>query len=243
MTPAVIRHLQELRTRLLWAFAFLGVAMLGIYIFKEALLDILIIPLTRGELAPEDIVISSVTELFFVYLRITTWGGLFLTMPVLLFQIWRFIGPGLYSYEKRWVAPLLMAMPVLFYTGGLFSYFVVLPLALNFFLGFSQPGLTLLPNVSDYLKMLFNFGFAFGLAFNMPVLLVLMIKIGITSVAKLRAWRRFAIILIFIFSAIVTPPDPFSQLFLALPLIVLYELAIIAAVWMGSKTSTKSSDS
>jgi len=235
MTPALIKHLNELRGRLIWAIVAMAVAIVGLYCVKEWLLALLLRPLTTNPGAPAQIVFSSVPELFFVYLRITTWGGVFLAMPVLLFQIWRFLSPGLYGHEKRWVGPLLAAVPVLFYAGGLFAYFVVLPLALNFFLGFRQPGLTALPNVSDYLKMLFNFGFAFGLTFNLPVFLLLLVKAGILSIEKLRRGRRFAIVLIFIFSAIVTPPDPFSQIFLALPLIALYEAAILGAVWMMRK--------
>lgn len=235
MSPALIKHLNELRGRLLWAIGFMALAMVGLYCVKEFLLTFLLLPLTSSPEAPAEIVFSSVPELFFVYLRITTWGGVFVAMPFLLFQIWRFLAPGLYGHEKRWVGPLLAAVPVLFYAGGLFAYFVVLPMALRFFLGFSQPGLTALPNVSDYLKMLFNFGFAFGLAFNLPVFLLLLVKVGFLSIEKLKRWRRFAIVLIFIFSAIVTPPDPFSQIFLALPLIALYELAIWAARWMDVK--------
>lgn len=233
MSPTLIKQLYELRTRLLWTMAVLALAMGIMYALKEQLLGLLLMPLMHGPGAPQQIVVSSVPELFFVYLKITTWGGLFMVMPFLLFQIWRFLAPGLYSHERRWVAPMLAAVPVLFYAGGAFAYFVVLPIALKFFLSFSQPGLTALPNVSDYLKMLFNFSFAFGLAFNLPVFLLLLVKVGLLSVEKLKSMRRFAIVVIFIFSAIVTPPDPFSMIFLALPLVALYEGAIWAAVWMN----------
>ena len=233
MSPALIKHLNELRRRLLGVMLVIGIAMVGLYALKERLLELLLRPLTHSPDAPAQIVFSSVPELFFVYLKITTWGAVFIGMPYLLFQIWRFLSPGLYAHERRWVGPLLAAVPVLFYTGGVFAYFVVLPLALKFFLSFSQPGLTALPNVSDYLKMLFNFSFAFGLAFNLPVFLLLLVKVNILSIDKLVRGRRFAIVLIFIFAAVVTPPDPFSQIFLAVPLIALYEGAIWAARWMN----------
>ena len=212
--------------------AVMAVAMVVLYVFKEELLGWLLSPLMKGPAAPGQIVVSSIPELFFVYLKITTWGGVFVAMPFLLFQLWKFMAPGLYGHERRWVGPMLSAVPVLFYAGGAFAYFVVLPLAMNFFLSFAQPGVSALPNVSEYLGMLFNFSFAFGLAFNLPVFLLLLIKVGILSVEKLRRWRRFAIVIIFVFAAIVTPPDPFSQIFLAVPLILLYEGAIWAAVWL-----------
>lgn len=239
MDSSFLKYAGEIRQRLLVVFAAVGVAMLMIYLMKEELLELLMRPLTTNVHAPQQIVFSSVTELFFVYLKITTWGGLFVGMPFLLFQVWRFLAPGLYSHERRWVKPMLVAVPVLFYSGGLFAYFVVLPLALNFFLGFSQPGVSALPNVNDYLGLLFNFSFAFGLAFNLPVFLLLLIKVGILDVDKLRRWRRFAVVAILIFAAVVTPPDPFSQLFLALPLMVLYEGAIRAAVWLGLSGTKK----
>jgi sec-independent protein translocase protein TatC len=235
MTPETIKYLQELRGRLLAAMGVMALAMVALYVLKEQLLGWLLLPLMKGPTAPGQIVVSSVPELFFVYLKITTWGGVFVAMPFLLFQLWRFLSPGLYGHERRWVGPMLAAVPVLFYAGGAFAYFVVLPLAMNFFLSFEQPGVSALPNVSEYLGMLFNFSFAFGLAFNLPVFLLLLIKVGILSVEKLKRWRRFAIVIIFIFSAIVTPPDPFSQIFLAVPLIVLYESAIWAAVWLMRK--------
>lgn len=225
--------LAEMRWRLVRVLLAMLVGMGVLYAFKAPVLEALMLPLTGNEFAPEQVVFTGVSELFFVYLKICTWGGVFVGMPYLLFQIWRFIAPGLYKHERKWVAPLLAAIPVLFYGGGVFAYFVVLPLALRFFLSFAQPGVEALPNVRDYLDMFFNFAFAFGLAFNLPVFLLLLVKVGILSVDLLRRWRRFAIIGIFIFAAVVTPPDPFSQLFLALPLILLYEGAIWAAVWMG----------
>ncbi len=233
MKKSTLKTVAEARGRLVSVLLGMLVGMGILYAFKERVLEVLMLPLTRSEFAPEQVVFTGVTELFFVYLKICTWGGVFIGMPYLLYQAWRFMAPGLYRHERRWVAPLLAAVPVLFYGGGVFAYFVVLPLALNFFLSFAQPGVQALPNVRDYLDMLFNFAFAFGLAFNLPVFLLLLVKVGILSVDLLRRWRRFAIIAIFIFAAIVTPPDPFSQLFLALPLILLYEGAIWAAVLLG----------
>ncbi len=232
---STLKAVAEARGRLVRVLLAMLAGMGILYAFKEPVLNILMLPLTRNEFAPKQVVFTGVSELFFVYLKICTWGGVFVGMPFLLFQAWRFIAPGLYKHERKWVAPLLAAIPVLFYSGGLFAYFIVLPLALRFFLSFAQPGVEALPNVRDYLDMFFNFAFAFGLAFNLPVFLLLLVKVGILSVDLLRRWRRFAIIAIFIFAAVVTPPDPFSQLFLALPLILLYEGAILAAVWMTKK--------
>lgn len=227
MNPKTLKHLAELRRRLILTLLVLCAAMAGVYAGKEVLLAFLLQPLLATPNAPQTIVFTAVPELFFAYLKITVWGGVFLTLPVFMFQIWRFFAPGLYRHERRAVLPQLMAAPVLFYGGGVFAYFAVLPLALRFFLGFVQEGVSALPNVTDYLGLLFNFAFGFGLAFNLPVVLVLLMQLGILKPAQLARWRRFAIVAAFVVATLITPPDPFSQLMLALPLVGLYELAIL----------------
>lgn len=164
-----------------------------------------------------------------VYLKVATWGGVFLGLPYAFFEVWRFLSPGLYVHEKRWVWPLLVAVPLLFYIGGVFAYTIVVPSALSFFLGFYQPGLEALPSISSYLKFLFNMCFAMGAAFNLPVILVLLVRVGILRVEQLQKARRLAIVLIFIVAAVMTPPDPFSQIAMAVPLVLLYEVAIFTA--------------
>jgi sec-independent protein translocase protein TatC len=173
-----------------------------------------------------------VPELFFVYLKVATWGGLFVALPYLFFELWGFMAPGLYPHERKRLWPALVAIPALFYVGGAFAFWVIVPGALSFFLSFSQPGVVGLPALGEYLKLMFNLCFAVGLAFNLPVVLVLLVQVGVLSVEKLRKGRRLAIVLILVFAAIVTPPDPFSQVIFALPLLALYELAIVTAAWL-----------
>ena len=227
MNPKTLAHLAELRRRLIVTLVILCVAMGGVYAAKEPLLDVLLRPLMATPNAPQTLVFSAIPELFFAYLKITVWGGVFLTLPVLMYHIWRFFAPGLYQHERQAVLPQLIAAPVLFYGGGCFAYFGVLPLALKFFLGFTQPGVSALPNVTEYLGLLFNFAFGFGLAFNLPVVLVILMQLGVLEPAQLARWRRFAVVAVFVVATIITPPDPFSQLMLALPLVGLYEVAIL----------------
>lgn len=232
LSPAAVQQIQNLRLRLLRALGVTGALIIGLYTAKEWLLALLLKPLMEGPNAPGQVVFSAVPELFFTYLKISTWGGVFLALPYVFYELWGFISPGLYARERRMIWPLLVAVPLLFYAGGLFAYFFVTPAALGFFLSFSQPGITALPQVGDYLKLLFNFSFALGLAFNMPVVLVLLVRVGILSAETLRRGRRLAVVLVFVFAAFVTPPDPLSQILLALPLIALYEAAILATKWL-----------
>lgn len=242
MKSATLKHLAELRRRLIVTLVLLCVAMAGVYAVKEPLLAFLLKPLLATPNAPQTLVFSAVPELFFTYLKITVWGGVFLTLPILMYQIWRFFAPGLYKHERQAVLPQLIAAPVLFYGGGLFAYFGVLPLALKFFLGFAQEGVSALPNVTEYLGLLFNFAFGFGLAFNLPVILIILMQLGVFKPEQLASWRRFAVVAVFVVATLITPPDPFSQLMLALPLVGLYELAIVIGryqAWQKAKSPAK----
>ncbi len=239
MTPATFKHLTELRRRLILSLLVLCAAMAVVYGFKAPLLNVLLQPLLATPNAPQSLVFSAVPELFFAYLKITVWGGVFLTLPVFMHQIWHFFAPGLYKHERRAVWPLLVAAPLLFYGGGLFAYLGVLPLALTFFLGFTQQGVVALPNITEYLGLLFNFAFGFGLAFNLPVVLVLLMRLGVLTHTQLARWRRFAIVAVFVLATLITPPDPFSQLLLALPLVGLYELAILIGRLQASHKAVK----
>lgn len=237
MKAKTLAHLTELRHRLIVTLVILCVAMTGVYVLKEPLLTFLLKPLLATPNAPQTIVFSAIPELFFAYLKITVWGGVFITLPILMYQIWRFFAPGLYKHEKKAVLPQLIAAPLLFYGGGAFAYFGVLPLALKFFLGFNQQGVSALPNVTDYLGLLFNFAFGFGLAFNLPVILIILMQLGVFKPEQLARWRRFAIVAVFVVATIITPPDPFSQLMLALPLVGLYELAILIGRYQARSKS------
>jgi len=223
------QHIYTLRNCLLRIALVAMGCMVMLFCWREPLLNLLLQPLLSNPHAPAHIVFTGIPELFMVYLKVATWGGVFLGLPYAFFEVWRFLSPGLYVHEKRWVWPLLVAVPLLFYIGGVFAYTIVVPSALSFFLGFYQPGLEALPSISSYLKFLFNMCFAMGAAFNLPVILVLLVRVGILRVEQLQKARRLAIVLIFIVAAVMTPPDPFSQIAMAVPLVLLYEVAIFTA--------------
>lgn len=222
-------HLTELRNRLLVACVVVIVGMGLCYVFKEPLFNILVSPVLTGEKAPSQLIFIGVPELFFTYLKLSFLGGLFIGFPVILWQIWIFIAPGLYKNERNMVAPFLFFTPFLFYAGGLFTYFIVMPLVTEFFFQFQTETVVALPSVKNYLAFFSKMVFAFGLAFEMPVLILLLVKAGVVKLETLRKSRRYAIVVIFIMAAVLTPPDPMSQMLLALPMIILYEVALFVA--------------
>ena len=232
----LLAHLVELRRRLLWSAVALGLAFAVCFYFARPIWTLLLEPLRIA--GQEKLIYTDVFEAFFVEIKVAFFAAIMVAFPVFATQIWRFVAPGLFRNEKKAFLPFLMSTPILFALGSALAYFVAIPLALRFLLGFAGDvgGISqeALPAVGNYLNFVTTFMFAFGVAFLLPVLLILLEKAGIVTRAQLKSGRRFSIVGAFAASAILTPPDFVSQLLLALPLIVLYELAIMV-IWFTQR--------
>jgi len=246
----LIEHLLELRTRLLWSLGAFIIAFALCYYFSSQIYGFLARPLadilqqqSGGE---RRMIFTALYEAFFTYLKVAFFGATFLSFPMWATQLWLFIAPGLYRSEKRALLPFLLASPVLFVMGAALAYYFIFPLAWKFFISFeTPPGGGALPvqleaKVSEYLSLVMHMILAFGAAFQLPVALTLMAKVGIVSVDALKRGRRYAIVGMFAISAVITPPDIISQIGLAVPLIALYEISILAAGWVTPKRDENS---
>ena len=232
----LLDHLIELRKRLMYSalsfFVFFGPA----WYFSKTIYNFLAQPLAHilMQQTGGHFIYTDLTEAFFVDLRIAFWTSICFSFPVIASQLWMFVAPGLYKNERRAFLPYLFATPVLFIMGGCLAYFVIFPLAFKFFASFQEVGgpgtvaVTLEPKISQYLTLVMRLIFAFGFAFQMPVLLTLLARVGIVTSNGLKKSRRYAIVGIFITAAILTPPDIFSQCSLAIPLLALYEISIFS---------------
>lgn len=232
----LIEHLIELRRRLLWSVAALAAAFFVCLYFAEPIFGFLVQPLLAA--GQGKIIYTDVFEAFFVNLKVAFFAALMVAFPVMASQLWQFVAPGLYKNEKQALLPFLFMTPVLFTAGAALAYYVAMPVALGFLLSFQGDvgGIQqeALPGVGNYLNFVTKFIFGFGVAFLTPVLLMLLERAGIVTRAQLVAGRRYAIVAAFVIAAVLTPPDIMSQLLLAVPLVLLYELALIA-IWFTER--------
>ena len=231
----LIEHLLELKKRLMVCFLAFGIATGGCYFFASDIYGFLVAPLAHAfpDPASRRMIYTSLTEAFLTYLRLAVFAGFIVSFPVMAFQFYRFFSPGLYAKEKRAMVPYLIAAPALFFIGAAFVYYLIFPAAWKFFLGFESVGnvgglpIHLEAKVGDYLSLSMHFIIAFGLSFQLPVILVLLVKSGMMELDTLKKGRRYALLIIVTVAAFITPPDIFSQIALCIPLYILYELSIL----------------
>lgn len=235
-------HLQELRKRLILSFIAVGVGFIFCYAFADSIFNILAAPLLKMMPSGGSLIFISVAEAFFTYMKVAFIAGLILTSPVILYQIWAFVAPGLYRHEKRYVVPFIFLGSFFFALGIFFGYFVAIPIGFKFLLGYATDFIKPMPSMKEYLSFSIKFLLAFGLVFEFPVVLLILAKIGVVDSKKLARQRKYAILLIFIFAAVMTPPDLISQVLVALPLMGLYELSILLAKLFGKKSTPVSSE-
>ncbi|HUW29204.1 MAG TPA: twin-arginine translocase subunit TatC [Sulfuriferula sp.] len=228
-----ISHLIELRDRLLRSVIAVIVIFLGLFHWANDLYTLLARPLLHALPKGGQLIATEVTAPFFVPIKVTMMAAFLIALPYVLYQIWAFIAPGLYSHEKRLGVPLIIASVVLFFCGMSFAYFMVFPVVFGFITGVAPVGVAVMTDISKYLDFVLTMFMAFGITFEVPVVVVLLVKIGWVSVAKLREIRPYVVVGAFVIGAIFTPPDVVSQSMLAVPLWLLYELGIIVASFIS----------
>ena len=242
-----VSHLTELRKRLIHSFIFLFIFFIGCYFFSENLYAFLVEPFAtavKENGLERRLIFTALQETFLTYLKVSFFAAFFVTCPFILVQIWKFIAPGLYKHEKVAIIPYLILTPILFFLGGVLVYYLIMPLAIKFFLSFESSGLTtgmpiqLEAKVNEYLSLIMKLIFAFGISFQLPVVLSLLARVGIVDAKFLKDRRKYVVVMIFAVAAILTPPDPITQIGLAIPLLILYELSIFSVNIIEKKNNT-----
>jgi sec-independent protein translocase protein TatC len=232
LQQGLFSHLLELRTRLLKSIAAVVLVLLALVPFANRLYSELAAPLVARLPQGAHLIATEVTSPFITPLKLAFYTALFISMPVILYQLWAFVSPGLYKHEKRLARPLLIAAMGLFYLGCAFAYFLVLPAAFRFLTAVTPQGVEMMTDITHYLDFVMLMFFAFGLCFEVPVAVVVLAAIGIVDLDKLRSGRRFAVVGAFAIAAVITPPDITSMLMLGIPMCLLYELGLLAVRWL-----------
>ena len=245
-----VSHLTELRKRLINSFIFLIIFFIACYFFAENIYGFLVEPFAQAvkdDDSERRLIFTALQETFLTYLKVSFFTAFFVTCPFILMQIWKFVAPGLYKHEKIAILPYLVLTPLLFFLGGMLVYYLIMPLAIKFFLSFESTGLsTHLPiqleaKVNEYLSLIMKLIFAFGISFQLPVILSLLARVGLVDSVFLKERRKYVVVIIFATAAILTPPDPITQIGLAIPLLILYELSIFSVKFIENK-NLKDSD-
>ena len=231
-------HLGELRDRLIHAFIAVGLGFVVAYFFKEQLFDILTAPLVTAmaKSGNAKLIFTGLPEAFFTYLKVALLAGITLATPVLFYEFWMFVSPGLYREEKKYILPIIILSLIFFISGASFGYFIVFPYGFQFFLGFTTETIQAMPSMKEYLSFASKMLLAFGFVFELPLVLTFLSRMGLVTPAFLKQNRKYALLLFFVGAAIITPPDVVTQIMMALPLIFLYEIGIFGAKIFG-KTS------
>ena len=228
-------HLEELRNRLIRCFIAIAVGFAIAYLFKEKLFDILTRPLIQVMEQGDTLIFTGIPEAFFTYLKVSLLAGILLAVPVITYEFWMFVAPGLYQKERRMMLPIVLISSVFFVGGALFGYFIVFPYGFDFLLGFATENLRPLPSMKEYLSFSAKLLIAFGFVFELPLVLTFLARLGLVTVPFLKKNRKYALLLFFVGSALLTPPDVVTQIMMSVPLMILYEISIIGARIFGRK--------
>lgn len=230
----LIEHLLELRRRLLWVLGVWLLCFIAMVPFAQKIYTFMAEPLLVNLPAGNHMIATEVIAPFFVPIKVTLMASFIITLPHSLYQIWAFVAPGLYRHEKRLIMPLLIASLLLFALGMTFAYYLVFPIIFKFLTGMTPAGVTMATDIDKYLSFVLGMFVAFGVTFEVPILVILLNRMGIVSVAQLKRARAYVVVGAFVVAAIVTPPDVLSQTLMALPLILLYEIGIVACRCLGN---------
>jgi sec-independent protein translocase protein TatC len=229
-------HLEELRWRLIKSFTAVGVGFVVYYAFAEKIFNFLTSPLMQAMPKGSHLIYTSLPEAFFTYMKVAFFTGLILSAPVIFYQIWKFVMPGLYENERKYVIPFVLVATFFFAVGVTFAFFVVFPVAFKFFMAYSTDNIVAYPSMKEYLGFTMKFLLGFGITFELPVFMFFLAKMGIVNAVMLRKNRKYAVLIVAIVAAILTPgPDVFSQCMLGIPLYILYEISIWVAQIVGKK--------